>query len=130
MQEVFKYISGTKNEYQVSNLGRVKSLKFGKEKILKSMFNTGGYLYVHLSGKKYLIHRLVAKEFLLNVFNLKEVNHKNKVRTMNIVDNLEWCSREDNERHKRGLPSIRVFTLQMKREINNRVKFNTTRNLY
>lgn len=108
MEEIWKDIEGYEGVYQVSNLGRVKSLtrfkkdgKSGgghiqKEKILKPKIGTSGYLEVDLrrnGGHKYVrIHRLVAQTFILNFDNLPIVNHKDENKTNNCVDNLEWCS--------------------------------------
>ena len=87
-------------DYQVSNMGRVKSLKFGKEKILKNNKVSSGYLQVNLSKdgkqKTYYIHRLVATAFITNPNNLSEVNHKNEDKTDNRVENLEWCNSKYN----------------------------------
>lgn len=86
--------------YQVSNEGRVKSLKFGKERILKSWKVENGYLIVRLykDGKRVwkLVHRLVAEAFIPNPQNLPEVNHKDENKSSNIVENLEWCDRSYN----------------------------------
>lgn len=82
--------------YQVNDTGDVKSLKYGKEKILKPLKNKWGYFEVALSkdGKKkwISIHRLVATTFIHNPYNLPCVNHKDEDKTNNRVDNLEWCS--------------------------------------
>ena len=84
----------------MSSLGRVKSLKFGKEKILKTPLVSGGYLAVNLckEGKRktHTIHRLVAFAFLPNPDNLPFVNHKDENPSNNVVSNLEWCSAEYN----------------------------------
>lgn len=109
MIEIFKDIQGYEG-YQISNLGNVKSLKFGKERILKPAKNHKGYLYVVLSkqgkGKSYLIHRLVTKAFIPNPQNLPQVNHKDENKNNNIVDNLEWCTNEYN--HNYGTRNQRV----------------------
>ena len=100
MNEVWKDIVGYEGHYQVSNLGRVKSIKFGKEKILKQAFDKDGYLQSVLSKNNkhitFLTHRLVAKAFIDNPNNYCEINHKDENKQNNCVDNLEWCDRQYN----------------------------------
>lgn len=100
MVEVFRDIDGYEGLYQISNLGNVKSLKWGKERILKPIINTYGYEFVHLSinnkSKCCLIHTLVAQAFLPNPQGLNEINHKDENITNNCVDNLEYCTHTYN----------------------------------
>lgn len=102
-QEIWKPIAECNGEYLVSNHGRVKSLKFGKERILKPNLNTQGYPIVGicLNGKLKLrtIHKLVALSFILNTENKPQVNHKNGIKTDNNVENLEWVTRSENIQH-------------------------------
>lgn len=100
------------DDYQVSNYGRVKSLKFGKEKLLIPYVNCHGYLRIDLckegKAKHKQIHQLVAVVFLPNPHGYTEVNHKDEDRTNNTVwinedgsvdlekSNLEWCTHEYN----------------------------------
>lgn len=98
-EEIWKYVDGY-TEYQVSNTGKVKSLKFGKERILKVRNSSNGYLYVSLCGNGVVsqqqVHRLVANAFLPNPLNLPQVNHKDENTKNNCVFNLEWCTSEYN----------------------------------
>lgn len=103
MEEHWKDIKDFEGLYQVSNWGRVKSLKWGKEKIMTPRKDRGGYLQVHLckDGKQYmkLAHRLVAQHFIDNPNNLPEVNHKDENKQNNHFENLEWCTRAHNNNY-------------------------------
>ena len=129
IKEVWKDIKGYEGLYQVSNLGRIKSLErevwngykvfLKSEKILKPKSNSkDGYLRIALSKngkvKDKLIHRLVAEEFIPNPNNLPQVNHKDENKNNNYVTNLEWCDSKynanygtRNERSTNNKPSMK-----------------------
>lgn len=100
MTEVVKEIKGFEGRYTISNLGIVRSLLTGKK--MKLSTTKTGYSRVNLryansrKFKSFLVHRLVAGNFIPNPNNLKEINHKDCNPLNNRVDNLEWCSREYN----------------------------------
>ena len=97
--EIWKDIKGYEGMYQVSNMGRVKSLKHNKEKILKLHKGSRGYLDVkmcNLKQKRFSVHRLVAETFLDNPNNYTEVNHLDENKENNNVTNLEWCNHKYN----------------------------------
>lgn len=107
MEEIWK--SFGYEDYEVSNLGRVKSYKYDKEngKIMKPYRDTKGYMQIdlQLDGRKrqnrkhFVVHRLVAEAFIPNPENLPQVNHKDENKENNCVDNLEWCTNEYNARY-------------------------------
>ena len=107
MKEIWRDIKDYKDYYQVSNRGRVRSLdrtinhgKGNSQRVLKgkvlSQIDTLGYLAVGIvkgSKKKFVkVHRLVATAFLVNSEDKPCVNHKDRVRTNNNLNNLEWCT--------------------------------------
>ena len=100
MDEIWKDKKDYEGHYQVSNFGRVKSIKFGKEIILKLRTDKDGYFKVDLSKnnklKTFTVHRLVAEAFIPNPYNLPCINHKDECKTNNNVNNLEWCNSKYN----------------------------------
>lgn len=90
-----------KDMYMVSNCGRIWSAARNQE--MKQSQNKHGYLRLSLevSGKtkEYKVHRLVAKTFIPNPLNLREVNHKDGNKTNNNINNLEWVTPKENVNH-------------------------------
>lgn len=108
MIEVWKDIEGYEGMYQVSNLGRVKSLgnrSNHKDEILLKQANVMGYKVATLTkdskGKMYKVHRLVATAFISNddLENKIEVNHIDGDKFNNKASNLEWCTKSENAIH-------------------------------
>lgn len=131
--EEWRDIDGYVGLYQVSNLGRIRSIgrtvRIGKNggkrvvenKILKSTDNGGGYKIIGLrfcnTRKNFYIHRLVAMAFVPNPNKCGYVNHKDYDTTNNAADNLEWCTQKENviysvERMKKPRKAARSNTGQ------------------
>lgn len=114
MEEIWKDVIGFEGYYQVSNLGKVRSLDrivehtYSKKLTLKGVemkpqINFGGYCQVRLckdnNTRGYVIHRLVAQAFIPNPDNKPQVNHINGIKTDNRVENLEWVTHRENAIH-------------------------------
>lgn len=122
MQEIWKPVPGYEGFYDASNLGSVRSVrrrtrcvsKAGREFLkwqggdnLKLVEHSAGYYSVVFSAegerKSFLVHRLVAETFLPNPGNLPWINHKDANKRNNTVENLEWCTAQENYHHAAGL---------------------------
>lgn len=114
MEETWKDIEGYEGLYQVSTLGRIKSLKCGRQKILKLGSNPVGYSIIGLwkdrKQRFFPVHRLVALAFIQKAENKLEVNHIDGNKQNNNINNLEWVTRSENMKHaiKSGLLIIKV----------------------
>lgn len=135
--EIWKDVVGYETLYQVSNLGRVKSLdmklpykrhskttfRIRKGKILTPATMKNGYLRVEMSRngihKLNLVHRLVAQAFIPNINNYREINHINCNKSDNRIENLEWVSSSQNKIHaiENKLYKIEKQILQIKNGI-------------
>ena len=100
--EIWQQIDGYP-DYQISNLGRVKSFKWGKEKILNPFTNSHGYKNIRLSlngvSKVSKVHRLVALAFIPNPENHRIINHIDGDKCNNNVANLQWTTPSENTQH-------------------------------
>lgn len=96
--------------YEVSDTGLVR--RISDHRGVKP-FDNGGYERVKLVGKGYLVHRLVATAFISNPNNLDTVNHKDRNRRNNHVENLEWMTNVDNVRHAQDEQRIEYLRKEM-----------------
>lgn len=118
MNEVWKDIKGYEGYYQVSSLGRIKSLdryvfdkngntRFKQGKMIVLGEDNDGYLHIRLykngTGKTYTVHKIVATHFIEMPIDFKdvnyEINHKDNDRKNNCYTNLEWITHTDNIRY-------------------------------
>lgn len=117
--EIWKNIIGFEGLYEISNLGKIKSIKRKcpsknglrtvPEKIMKTKLDKDGYEVINLAkngGKIYIsIHRLLGIAFIPNPLNLPQINHIDGIKTNNKLENLEWVTEKENIQHafKTGL---------------------------
>ena len=122
MKEIWKDVNGYEGFYQVSNLGRVKSLdrivknkglikkesfikkgRILKQRTSKSKGLITGYYRVLLTkekvGKNFCVHKLVAEAFIPNPENKPQVDHINTIISDNRVENLKWVTSKENNRN-------------------------------
>lgn len=111
--EEWRDIRGYEGIYQVSNLGRVKSLKFGKERILSLGKTTSGHMQATLLkngvAKHIGIHQLVAEAFIPNPNGCDIVHHIDHDTSNNIVENLVWMTKEEHDAMHVDERKITVF---------------------
>lgn len=113
--EIWKDIPGFEGFYKVSTLGRIQSAKrpSTKGKILKQGITTKGYNKVTLCTNGVTLsretHRFVGLTFIPNPENKPCINHINGIKTDNSVENLEWCTQQENVQHafRTGLMSFK-----------------------
>lgn len=113
-QEIWKDVQGYEGLYQVSSLGRIRSLPRGKQwpyrkthnNIRKPKLTKRGYYSINLckrnKTKWHLVHRLVALAFIPNPDNLPHINHKDENPANNSAENLEWCTPKYNANYGTG----------------------------
>ena len=102
-EQIWKTVAGFEN-YEISNLGKVRNSSKGN--YLTGTFDKDGYLKARLTkngkSKSKYIHRLVAEAFIDNPEGLEQVDHINKIKTDNRVENLRWISCSGNNFNRRS----------------------------
>lgn len=102
-------------KYKISSCGQLKSNRRNiilSPSIVAKKNGKQGYKAVHINGKTYYIHRLVAENFVPNPENKKEVNHIDGNKLNNNAENLEWVTPSENIKHayKTGLKKFSGLT--------------------
>jgi len=108
----FEDLKGFEELYQINPQGEIFSCCYGT--IMKSYQNEDGYLCLNLKqinkkNNKRFIHRLIAIQYIPNPDNLAEVDHIDRNKLNNSIDNLRWVSRENNRANRETKGCITTF---------------------
>lgn len=95
---------GYEDYYQASNMGRIKSLWSGRNRVIGGCFDQDGYIKITLtnpdrSQSTYRRARLIALTWIPNPENKPEIDHINTVRTDDRVENLKWVTSKENKQN-------------------------------
>lgn len=130
--EIWKNVPGFDGMVQASNLGRIKSFySYEYGRILKQTYdnNGRGYCRIRINHHRYYPYRLVAQTFIPNPENKPEVNHKDGNKSNNRVDNLEWATRSENQKHAYKL-GLQKPSEKQKQAVSKWNKENRTKKIY
>ena len=123
MEEIWKPIKNYEGLYEISNIGRIKTLKFsgGDKPKIMSPYDVHGYKRIRIFKNKKQrstsIHRLVAEAFLPNPLNKPFVNHKDGNKSNNVVTNLEWATESENVAHAFRVLKIKAHGGRKKKRV-------------
>ena len=97
------------DDYEILNVFPYTIRRKDNHYVPKESFDTSGYIQVYLKDKLYLKHRLIAEQFIENPLNLPFVDHKNKIRTDNHIENLRWVTIAENSKNKSSQKGV-IYT--------------------
>lgn len=123
----WRLIEGKGNgNYEISNFGEIRNKKTGR--ILKNYLNSQGYWRIDLSYEKnLLVHILLANAFIENIENKPFVDHINRIRSDNSLENLRWVTHQENicNRKAHGKSKYRGVTFdKSKNKFRTRIMIN------
>ena len=144
--EIWKDIPEYEGLYQISGLGRVKSIGYigcnqtgkfwyhNRELIMKPEIIKDGYYRIGLRKNKitkhFLIHRLVATVFIPNPNNLYCINHKDENKANNSVSNLEWCTQSYNNSYGNRCLKVKTKIAKKVRCIETGIIYDSIKDVY
>jgi len=89
------------NDYEIFNEPPYQIRRKSNKKIIKeSIHKSSGYIRCILNQHEFYKHQILAKQFIPNPLNLKDIDHKNRIKTDNRLENLRWVTRSTNNRNR------------------------------
>ena len=96
----FEPLRDFENDYEIEVEEPHRIRRIGSDRFVSTWMNRSGYVQIHLNGRPYQLHRILAKHFIPNPNNLPEVDHVDRNPSNNSIENLRWASRSDNNRNR------------------------------
>ena len=97
---MFEPLRDFEDSYEIEVVEPHRIRRIGGDRYVLTYVNTSGYVQINLNGRKYYLHRILAKHFIQNPDDLPEVDHVDRNPLNNAIENLRWISRSENSRNR------------------------------
>ena len=97
---MFEPLRDFENDYEIEVEEPHRIRRIGSDRFVSTYVNNSGYVSLSLNGRTYSLHRILAKHFIPNPDDLPEVDHIDRTKTNNAIENLRWISRSENSRNR------------------------------
>ena len=88
------------NDYEIWNQYPFPIKRKGSDKVINEWIQATGYIACKMNGKHYKKHRIIAQQFIPNPNNRPYIDHINRIRTDNRLENLRWVNQSENSKNK------------------------------
>ena len=97
----FEPLRDFENDYEIEVEEPHRIRRIGSDRFVKVFVDNTGYAKLQLNGRIYQLHRILAKHFLSNPDDLPQVDHVDRDKTNNSIENLRWVTGSENARNRR-----------------------------
>ena len=106
----FEPLRDFENDYEIEVEEPHRIRRIGSDRFVSTQLNRfTGYMLIHLNGRTYRLHRILAKHFIPNPDNLQEIDHVDRNPLNNSIDNLRWASRSENARENARNRTVNAY---------------------